>query len=116
MASNIDFTQTILFQEGKEEGLLEANLKTARKMLEKGYTALQAEEMTDLTSEQIQRLQEKLKGMLKVNLETAKKMLEKGYSISQAQEITKLPFEQIQKLQDDINAKILQESISKIHF
>ena len=99
MASNIDFTQTILFQEGKEEGLLEANLKTARKMLEKGYTALQAEEMTDLTSEQIQKLQEKLKG----KLETAKRMLEKGYTALQAQEITNLTSAQIKELQDEIN-------------
>ena len=103
MASNIDFTQTILFQEGKEEGLLEANLKTARKMLEKGYTALQAEEMTDLTSEQIQKLQEKLKGKLEAKLETAKRMLEKGYTALQAQEITNLTSAQIKELQDEIN-------------
>ena len=107
MASNIDFTKTILFQEGKEEGLLEANLKTARKMLEKGYTALQAEEMTDLTSEQIQRLQEKLEGKLEgkleAKLETAKTMLERSYTISQVQDITALSFEQIKELQDEIN-------------
>ena len=56
MSHNIDFTKTLLYVEGKLEGKLE----DARKMLEKGYTIFQVQDVTELSFEQIQTLQDQI--------------------------------------------------------
>ena len=56
MAHNIDFTKTLLYVEGKLEGKLD----TGRNMLIKGYTIFQVQDVTGLTFEQIQKLQDEL--------------------------------------------------------
>lgn len=56
MAHNIDFTKTLLFVEGEKKGKLD----TGRNMLEKGYTIFQVQDVTGLTFEEIQKLQDEL--------------------------------------------------------
>lgn len=64
MAHNIDFTKTLLFVEGEKkgklEGKLEGRLEAGKVMLEKGYTIFQVQDVTKLTFEQIQKLQDEM--------------------------------------------------------
>ncbi len=58
MAHNIDFTKTLLYQEGK----LEEKLATAKEMLLDKLPIAQIVKYTKLTFEQIQKLQDELNG------------------------------------------------------
>ena len=56
MSHNIDFTKTLLYVEGEKN----EKLKAGRKMLKQGYTIFQVQDVTELTFEQIQTLQDEI--------------------------------------------------------